>query len=414
MESAVPRPSARYRLTTRLHGSHPVAARLRTMVLPTPHASLRRCALLAGTACLLTTGVIISGDVATVSADVEADRNAAAKVRAAVAAETRRIESTADGLAAAEQRLAKLTAREAARRAEFIDAQDQLVRARVRLTRLEKRSDQAKKALGETLAAAYRRGNPDLATTVIDADGIEDAIEKVEFEQRVHRQNANVLEATRNARGDATEQEATLEKQEVTFRKLAVAAAADRDQANAVRSALLERQARQLAKRAGSRAKLNALQSRIRREERAQIATARAASDASGATAEAPRITGSSQADAVVARVVNAANQIATTPYVWGGGHGGSASGGYDCSGSVSYALAAGGLLSSPLASGGFMSWALPGVGQRITIYANAGHMYMVVDGRRFDTTALRSGGTRWTSEMRSSAGFVARHPAGL
>jgi cell wall-associated NlpC family hydrolase len=111
--------------------------------------------------------------------------------------------------------------------------------------------------------------------------------------------------------------------------------------------------------------------------------------------------------------VVAAANQIATTPYVWGGGHGG-ASGGYDCSGSISYALAAGGLLSSPLDSTGFMSWGEAGPGRRITVYANAGHAFMIVDGRRFDTSALSGGGTRWTSASRSTAGFVARHPPGL
>ena len=106
-------------------------------------------------------------------------------------------------------------------------------------------------------------------------------------------------------------------------------------------------------------------------------------------------------------------SEIATTPYVYGGGHGGS-SGGYDCSGSISYALAAAGLLDGSLTSGGFMSWGEPGPGKRVTIYANAGHAYMVVDGRRYDTSALSGGGTRWTSTMRSSAGFVARHPPGL
>lgn len=357
--------------------------------------------------------VLLSGDVPTVSADVAADRAAAARVRAAVAAESRRIDATADGLARAEARLNKLQARETARRTEFLAAQDDLVHARVRLTRLEKRSAQAKETLGEALAAAYKRGNPDLATTVIDAEGIQDAIEKVELEQRVQARNAHALEAVRSARGDATKEEAKLQVKEQKFRALAAAAAKDRDTANAVRSALMERQARQLAKRNGNRAQLQTLQGRIRRAELAQIRATRAASDASGATSDAPRITGTSNADAVVARVVNAANQIATTPYVWGGGHGG-ASGGYDCSGSISYALAAGGLLSSPLTSGGFMSWGLAGTGQRITVYANGGHAYMVVDGRRYDTSALRSGGTRWTREQRSSAGFVARHPAGL
>ncbi len=413
MESAALEARARYRLTTSLPIGALVAATSLLTHLSSTTVSMRRAAAVVGTAALLGGGYAASTGVPAVSADVAADRAAAASVRAAVAAESRRIDATADGIASAEARLAKLTAREEARRTEFLAAQNELVLARIRLSRLEKRSGQAKSALGKTLAAAYRRGNPDLASILIDAKGLEEAMEALEFEQRVHRQNSNALEATRNARKDAVKQETTLQSQEKKFRGLALAAAKDRDQANAVRSALLQKQARQLAKANGNKAKLKALQGRIRRAEQAQIAATRQATDASGATSEAPRITGSSNADAIVARVVNAANQIATTPYVWGGGHGG-ASGGYDCSGSVSYALAAGGLISSPMASGGFMSWGLAGVGQRITTYANAGHMYMVVDGRRYDTTALRSGGTRWTSEQRSSAGFVARHPAGL
>jgi peptidoglycan hydrolase-like protein with peptidoglycan-binding domain len=117
---------------------------------------------------------------------------------------------------------------------------------------------------------------------------------------------------------------------------------------------------------------------------------------------------------AVLRRVIRAADRIATTPYRYGGGHASFEDTGYDCSGSVSYALHGGGLLRSPLDSSGFMSWGRPGPGRHITIYANPGHMYMVVDGRRFDTSARSQTGSRWTSEMRSSAGYVARHPAGF
>jgi hypothetical protein len=77
-------------------------------------------------------------------------------------------------------------------------------------------------------------------------------------------------------------------------------------------------------------------------------------------------------------------------------------------------ALAAAGLLAAPLDSTGFVSWGEAGPGRRITVYANPGHTFMVVDGRRFDTSALSGGGMRWTSSMRSTAGFVARHPPGL
>jgi hypothetical protein len=109
-----------------------------------------------------------------------------------------------------------------------------------------------------------------------------------------------------------------------------------------------------------------------------------------------------------------AGNAIATLPYIWGGGHGSFQASGYDCSGSVSYALAAAGLLSSPLDSTGFESWGDPGPGQWITVYANAGHAFMVVAGWRFDTVALASGGTRWSQAMADTSGFVVRHPPGL
>ena len=87
---------------------------------------------------------------------------------------------------------------------------------------------------------------------------------------------------------------------------------------------------------------------------------------------------------------------------------------GYDCSGSVSYALHGGGLLRTPRDSGGFTGYGRPGRGKHITIYANSGHVYMTVNGRRFDTSARRISGSRWTTRPRSSAGYVVRHPAGL
>ena len=122
---------------------------------------------------------------------------------------------------------------------------------------------------------------------------------------------------------------------------------------------------------------------------------------------------GSGRKRAVIRRVIAAANQIATSPYKYGGGHRSFSDSGYDCSGSVSYALHGGGLLSSPLDSSSFMSWGEPGPGRHITIYAHRGHAYMVVDGRRFDTSARYETGSRWTSRRRSPSGFVARHPAG-
>jgi hypothetical protein len=109
-----------------------------------------------------------------------------------------------------------------------------------------------------------------------------------------------------------------------------------------------------------------------------------------------------------------AGHRIAHYPYIYGGGHGSFSDRGYDCSGSVSYVLHAGGKLSSPLSSGAFESYGRPGRGKHVTIYANSGHVFMTINGRRYDTSGQRADGSRWHHTMRSTAGYVVRHPAGL
>jgi cell wall-associated NlpC family hydrolase len=113
----------------------------------------------------------------------------------------------------------------------------------------------------------------------------------------------------------------------------------------------------------------------------------------------------------VVKDVIAAGNKIAKTPYKWGGGHGSWNDTGYDCSGSVSYALHGAGLLNSPLVSGDFPAWGRPGRGSWITVWGNGGHVYMYVAGMRFDTSARKTGGSRWTMQARSNSSFEASHP---
>jgi cell wall-associated NlpC family hydrolase len=116
----------------------------------------------------------------------------------------------------------------------------------------------------------------------------------------------------------------------------------------------------------------------------------------------------------VVKRVILAANQIAKFPYRWGGGHGAWRDSGYDCSGSVSFALAGAGLLDRPLTSGDFLRYGSPGTGKWITIFTNPGHIFMFVAGLRFDTSGRGRAGTRWQEAGRPTAGFAARHIPGL
>ncbi len=118
----------------------------------------------------------------------------------------------------------------------------------------------------------------------------------------------------------------------------------------------------------------------------------------------------------VVKQVIAAANSIATTPYQYAGGHGSWSSPGYDCSGSVGFALHGGGLLSQTEDSGQMESYGSAGAGQWITLYANAGHVYAKIAGLWFDTAAQSSSNNddRWSTKRISSAsGFIVRHPTG-
>jgi peptidoglycan hydrolase-like protein with peptidoglycan-binding domain len=119
-------------------------------------------------------------------------------------------------------------------------------------------------------------------------------------------------------------------------------------------------------------------------------------------------------APAAVVAIIQAGNVIAHMPYRFGGGHQSWQDTGYDCSGSVSYALHGAGLVDSPLASYDFYTWGEAGPGQWVTVYAKDSHAYMVVAGLRYDTAASKGGGSRWTAEARAPDGYVARHPAGL
>ena len=140
--------------------------------------------------------------------------------------------------------------------------------------------------------------------------------------------------------------------------------------------------------------------------------TGKARLSSDGRTAIAP-----DDAPQEVKDVIAAANRITTKPYRYGGGHGQWEDSGYDCSGSVSYAMHGGGFLKQPLDSTGFESWRRAGKGTWITVYANSGHAYAVIAGLRFDTSSAGSNngsGPRWRTKARTSSGYVARHPYGF
>jgi peptidoglycan hydrolase CwlO-like protein len=378
-------------------------------------------ALVAG---LLATAALLGSDLSArgdLQGQIDASRSAASSLRSAIAADTAQIQRTAGGISAAQSRLDTIQNELTARESQLRSVQSSLIAARDHLVRLENRLQLASQALASNLVAAYEGNQPDLMSVILDARGFSDLLERISFMRRVQNQDAQIVGATKQARADVSRQATALAKLEARDRVLTDQILGQRNQVAALRAALLTRQIEQVGARSRDASKLNDLNSRLKSlEARAAAAAARAAATHTAAVAGGIAVNTGGMvqpppgAPAAVAQVIAAGNAIATLPYIWGGGHGSFHASGYDCSGSVSYALAAAGLLTSPLDSTGFESWGLPGPGKWITVYANAGHAFMVVAGWRFDTVALATGGTRWSQSMVSTAGFVARHPPGL
>jgi peptidoglycan hydrolase CwlO-like protein len=358
-----------------------------------------------------------SGDL---SSQIASKRSAATALRHAIAAESAQIRTTTNGLHDAQARLAAVQGQLTAREAELRTVQTELIAARDHLVELENRLQVSSRALAANLVAKYEGAQPDVMTVILDAHGFSDLLEQLSFLNRIGHQDAQIVSFTRYARAAVARQATSLGALEIRDRKLADAVLGQRNQVAAIQAALLNEQIREVSARSGKASALHNLTSQLQTLETraARAAQQAAATGNAGVGGIAVNTGGMVQpppgAPAAVAQVIAAGNAIATLPYIWGGGHGSFQAAGYDCSGSVSYALAAAGLLSSPLDSTGFESWGLPGPGRWITVYANAGHAWMQVAGWRFDTVALATSGTRWSQGGGEFSGFIARHPPGL
>jgi cell wall-associated NlpC family hydrolase len=381
---------------------------------------LRALAATGIVACALLGSDLTARGVGDLQSQIADKQSAASSLQSAIDSETAKIRATSGGLQDARARLSAVQGELNARIAQLRTVQSSLLSARNHLVELENRLQLASRALAANLVANYEGSQPDLVTVILESHGFSDLLERMNFMQRVGHQDARVIAFTRAARQEVAHQAKRLAALEQRDRQLTDQILARRNQVAALQAALLNQQISQLGARANKTSQLHDLNTQLKSLEAKAAAQAQAAAQARGTTVggialdpggivQAP-----AGAPAAVAQVIAAGNAIATLPYVWGGGHGSFQANGYDCSGSVSYALAAAGLLSSPLDSTGFESWGQPGPGQWITVYANAGHAFMVVGGWRFDTVALASGGTRWSQSMADTSGFVARHPPGL
>jgi hypothetical protein len=298
----------------------------------------------------------------------------------------------------------------AAERAELADARAFLVATRRKL-------DRSLVELEDLLVSIYRYGQPDMATVLLESDGIDQLSRTKTYLDSIRDYETGVVVRVRDLRAAAadavTEIEATVERMEAARQAIA-----ERQQELAASRAELEsREAALQAAQDERREQLSELQGDERDLVRAlstpDPAPAPAADGSSPAPESAPAPPPPADASGVpeaVQSAIAAADSISDTPYLWGGGHGSFESAGYDCSGAVSYALHGGGFLSTPLDSTGFMTWGEPGPGKWITVYSNPGHAYIVINGRRFDTSG--GAGPRWQGP-RDPAGFVATHPPG-
>lgn len=146
-----------------------------------------------------------------------------------------------------------------------------------------------------------------------------------------------------------------------------------------------------------------------------QLATYDSANPTRATLTEKGNVIAPANAPAAVRAIIAGGNLVARKPYVYGGGHTATfVDTGYDCSGSISYALATAGLVKRPMASGPMMTWGDEGRGRWVTIYAKPSHAFMVVAGVRFDTSGRGANRSRWQAAPRPTAGYTAVHPPGL
>ena len=321
--------------------------------------------------------------------------------------------------------------------AELAEKEAQLERATAALEAEEDHLEQVRaklqRAMGvlsERLVAIYESGSPDMMNAILESDDWNEMAAQTEYMRQIQEYDDAVVDRVKTLRDEVRSAVERLDEKRAEIEEVRDAVAAKEREAAAASQAASARFHELKAEQAERQEALDALQSRESAlSDNLSVISEQVASEGGDATTgqlpaplnpgQEAQVLNESEASApasapqAVKDVISAGNAIATTPYIWGGGHGSFESEGYDCSGAVSYALHGGGLLESPLDSTGLETWGEPGPGQWITVYANSGHAWMVVAGIAFDTVG--GPGPRWHDPwVDSPEGFIARHPAGL
>lgn len=357
-------------------------------------------------------------------------RQSQSSLSASIAEQNRAIDSMLGEVSRLRQRQLAAEEQLSAKQAELERASAELAADRRRLAAVRARLKRALGVLRERLVAIYETGSPDSLSVVLDSESWSQANARADYLSRVQDYDSSVADRVEGLRDEA--RAAVLRMTAVRERIEAArdAIAVQERQASAASAAAASRFAELKAAQAERRRALESLQSReaALSDNLASISEQMAGAGESAPTAApAPLTPGQrarfispnqasvpSAAPPAIKAAIEAANSIASHPYIWGGGHGSFSSPGYDCSGAVSFALNGGGFLSSPLDSTGLTTWGAPGPGRWISVYGNAGHVWMTIAGLAFDTSGSGGAGPRWhATPPNSTSGFIARHPPG-
>ena len=347
-----------------------------------------------------------------------------------IAEQNRAIDSMIGEVSALRQQQAAVEAELAAKQDELDRATAKLAANKRRLAVVRARLQRALSVLRDRLVAIYEAGSPDMLNVVLDSASWSELSTRAEYLSQVQEYDESVAARVKSLRDQAR---AAVRRMTGVRREIKAARDVIAVKEREVAAARQEAESRFAELKAAQAERREALESLESREEALSDNLAAISEQIASETGEpgpiastpAPLTPGESAhfisesqasvpsaAPPPVAAAIEAANTIATTPYIWGGGHGSFESSGYDCSGAVSFALHGGGFLSSPLDSTGLETWGAPGAGHWITVYANAGHAWMIIAGLAFDTSG--GAGPRWhPSPVSSTEGFIARHPPG-
>jgi peptidoglycan hydrolase CwlO-like protein len=355
-------------------------------------------------------------------------RNSERSLSATIAEQNRAVDSMLGEVSVLRRQQQAIEGELAAKQAELEQATAKLDKDKEHLARIRARLRRALLVLKHRLIAIYEAGTPNMVSVVLDSATWSQASTRADYLNQIQDHDAAVANRVKALRDEA---KAAVKRMAAV--RLQVKAARDEiavkeKEAAAARAEAEQRFGELKAAQAERRETLDGLESRSQALSdnlagiSEQIASAGSAPPISAPAPLTPGETAGyiseSQASVpagappAIQGAIEAANSIATTPYIWGGGHGSFSSPGYDCSGAVSFALNGGGFLSSPLDSTGLETWGEPGPGQWITVYANAEHAWMMIAGLAFDTVG--GPGPRWhSSPVDSPEGFIARHPPG-